>query len=80
MNDLQRIFPGVEFKCIDTPKRIDSFKNCTKVVSMVKWIFHTADKITKKAACDRYVHVEDSQSDLKRVIALWLASGTFKAA
>lgn len=73
--ELQKEFPELEIICIDTHKKIPSIANCTKAISMVNYIAHAADKRLKTATGLRYVPLNGNLTDLKRVIAGWVASG-----
>lgn len=72
-HDLKREFPQIEFTCIDTPRKIDSIRNCDKVISLVSYIDHPYDRKVKRAVGDRYMPINGNLSDLRRVLTGWLA-------
>jgi hypothetical protein len=74
-DELQKEFPEVEILCIDTHKKIPTIANCTRAVSMISFVSHMADKRLKTATGLRYVPLNGTLSDLKRVIAGWITSG-----
>lgn len=68
-------FPQIEFKCIDSAKEVDTVRNCTKVVSMTRFVSHEGERKLKNAAGDRFVRCSGAMSELKRMINVWIASG-----
>lgn len=71
-DDLERRFQSVEFECIESSKKIDSVRNCDKVIVLVKFVSHELAKHARRAAGERYVPINGSVTDMYRVIGGWL--------
>jgi hypothetical protein len=78
--ELEKAFPGINFTCIDTPKKVDAVRNCEKVIAMTRWCTHSGDAKLKKAVGERYVPLNGGLTDLKRQIAVWIAAGVITPA
>jgi hypothetical protein len=73
-DDLARQFPSVEFECIESSKKIDSVRNCDKVIVLIKFVSHELAKHARRAAGERYVPINGSVTDMYRVIGGWLTA------
>jgi hypothetical protein len=71
-DDLERRFQSVEFECIESSKKIDSVRNCDKVIVLIKFVSHELAKHARRAAGERYVPINGSVTDMYRVIGGWL--------
>jgi hypothetical protein len=71
-DDLERRFPSIEFECIESSKKIDSVRNCDKVIVLIKFVSHELAKHARRAAGERYVPINGSVTDMYRVIGGWL--------
>jgi hypothetical protein len=72
--ELASEFPWLEFRCVDTPKKIDALKNCDKVIAMTRFVGHDAESKAKEVAGDRFARCPGAMSELKRMINLWIAA------
>ena len=74
--ELDRYFPTVDFVYLD--KHFEAAKNCDKVIALIKFISHSTEGKVRQIAGDRYVRVNGSISDMKRVISGWLSDAAAK--
>lgn len=74
-DELRRTFPDVEFTFIEAhnTRMVDSVKNCDKVIMLTKFTSHSMCDRIRKVVGERYVPVNGSVTDMKRVISGWLA-------
>lgn len=73
--ELEREFPNIEFIYIESTKRFNSIRNCDKVAAMTSWVDHAGLKKLKGMVGDRFTSIEGGNSELKRLIHVWIASG-----
>jgi hypothetical protein len=78
-DDLERRFQSVEFECIESSKKIDSVRNCDKVIVLIKFVSHELAKHARRAAGERYVPINGSVTDMYRVIGGWLTDSAKEA-
>jgi hypothetical protein len=75
--DLAREFPNVDFTCIDNVTRVDSVKNCDRVLVLTKFISHKLDGQVRRAIeDDKYTPVHGCLTDIRRVVTGLLAGRT----
>lgn len=81
-DELRREFPQIDFTFadIDRTNSIDSVTNCDRVIVLTKFISHQATTRVKKAVGDRYVPLNGSITDMKRVLTSWLNEARSKVA
>lgn len=71
-DELRREFPQIDFTFIDNHKKVDSIKNCAKIIVLTKFIPHAGESVVRRAAGDRFVPINGYLADMRRVIESWL--------